>query len=474
MFPRFKPIKVSSFNYLPDHTLDSDLVRRLKAALEEGDKNAVIQLIQAETKHVNATIELANSDWMKDPRAQLEPLVVIGDLFYLRILIGKYYQDVDVVFEIIRNELEWQAGQPAAFGSAGLWSLEYKREITSPLCITAKYGYVDCLLYLLQRRADPNAAPGGKSPLHEACIEDHTDCVKLLLEYRANPNILSDDGLAPLHLCTTKQSYQCAKLLIKYGALINQPSEETEDTPLHIAVKHGLHEHVLLYLRYSASVDSMNNNEETPLNMACGNTKELEHQENYLKVCKLLLAHGANVNIQDREKKSPLHKACKNANHCLVQWLLENQADVNAIDYNGASPMSCVLQTAAFKQDLMPHLNVQSLLNHGSHRIWPGAFVKVLASCAAVPKIIEILINSYEHIRISENWVDVLPEDVFQMHFPFYESLFTLSSRRCLQHLCRCAIRKQFANQCHHLIPLLPIPKYLQKYLLLEPEGLMF
>ncbi|XP_030066106.1 ankyrin repeat and SOCS box protein 18 isoform X2 [Microcaecilia unicolor] len=392
-----------------------------------------------------------------------------GDLEMIQSLFHNSLDIVNATLSIESDELRWSCRK------TGLWSLEYKRELTNPLCITAKCGYADCLLYLLQRRADPNAAPGGKSPLHEACLEGHKNCVELLLEYRSNPNLLNDDGLAPLHLCTTKQSYQCAKLLIKYGALVNQPSEETEDTPLHIAAKHGLHEHVLLYLRYGASVDSMNSSKETPLNVACGDAKELKHQENYLKVCKLLLAHGANVNTQDEEKKSPLHKACKNASHCLVQWLLENQADVNAIDYNGISPMACVLQTAAFKQDLMPHLNVQSLLNHGSHKIWPGAFFKVLASCAAVPKIIEILVNSYDFIRITEKWVDAVPEDMFQMHLPFYESLFALScSTRCLQHMCRCAIRKQFANQCHHLIPLLPIPKSLQKYLLLEPEGLIF
>ncbi|XP_029462267.1 ankyrin repeat and SOCS box protein 18 isoform X2 [Rhinatrema bivittatum] len=392
-----------------------------------------------------------------------------GDLKMIQNLFHTSVDVVNTTLSIQSDELRWSCRK------IGLWSLEYKRELTNPLCITAKCGYLDCLLYLLQRRADPNAAPGGKSPLHEASLEGHVDCVELLLEYRANPNLLSDDGFAPLHLCNTEHTYRCAKLLIKYGAQVNQPSEETEETPLHIAAKHGLHEHVLLYLRYGASVDSLNSKEETPLSVACGESKQLEHQEKYLQVCRLLLAHGANVNTQDEEKKSPLHRACKNASHGLVQWLLESQADVNAIDYNGVSPMACVLQTAAFKQDLMPHLNIQALLNHGSHRIWPGSFFKVLRSCAAVPKIIEILINSYEFITIPEKWMEAVPEDIFQMHLSFYESLFSLScTTRCLQHLCRCAIRKQFASRCDHLIPLLPIPTSLQKYVLLEPEGVLY
>ncbi|XP_010174341.1 ankyrin repeat and SOCS box protein 18-like, partial [Antrostomus carolinensis] len=114
------------------------------------------------------------------------------------------------------------------------------------------------------------------------------------------------------------------------------------------------------------------------------------------------------------------------------------------------------------------------LLNHGSQKIWPPAFVKVLKSCAAVPEIIEVLFNSYSQIPISEKWVEAVPEEVFQQHQIFYESFFRLAGTvRCLQHLCRSAIRKKFGSKCHCLIPLLPVPKPLHDYLLLEPEGVV-
>lgn len=62
----------------------------------------------------------------------------------------------------------------------------------------------------------------------------------------------------------------------------------------------------------------------------------------------------------------------------------------------------------------------------------------------------------------------------FQMHQAFYQSLLALAHKpRCLQHLCRCAIRKLFGKRCFHLVPLLPLPKSLQDYLLLEPEGVL-
>ncbi|XP_044532820.1 ankyrin repeat and SOCS box protein 18 [Gracilinanus agilis] len=417
----------------------------------------------------------------RDPRQRPAPVdryhraLVTGDLGSLQPLLARHHGDANVVFEISKNEMEWRVTSPATFGLSGLWSLEYKRELTTPLCITASHGHTACVRHLLRRDADVNAAPGGKSALHEACRGGHTDCAELLLEHQANPNLLSEEGLAPLHLCTSQSTLGCAQMLVKHGAQVNQVSSESLESPLHVAAKHGLVDHTLLYLQHGAIVDTRNSHEETPLSVACGQAQEPCGQEPYLEVCRLLLHHGADTNATDEEEKSPLHKACKNASHCLVQLLLQNGARVNVFDYNGTSPMASVLQTASFKREYRPHRTVQMLLNHGSQRIWPGAFEKVLKSCASTPEVIGILFNSYSKLRISEKWREVIPEEVFQMHQPFYQSLFMLShTPRCLQHLCRCVIRKHLGSKCWSHVPRLPVPDPLQHYLLLEPEGLLF
>lgn len=60
------------------------------------------------------------------------------------------------------------------------------------------------------------------------------------------------------------------------------------------------------------------------------------------------------------------------------------------------------------------------------------------------------------------------------MHEPFYRPLFALArTPRCLKPLCGCTIRKLFGKKCIHLVPRLPLPEVLQKYLLLEPEGVL-
>lgn len=168
---------------------------------------------------------------------------------------------------------------------------------------------------------------------------------------------------------------RCAKLLLRHGAIVNLPSEDGEETALHVAAKHCLCDHARLYLRHGARVDARSAQEDTALGVLCGQAPGAG--EGCLQLCRLLAAHGADIDARDEMRRSPLHKACGAANAGLARFLLRCGADVNAIDYDGVSPLGCVLQNAAFKKELRPHLTVQLLLNHGSQKIWPPAFVKV-------------------------------------------------------------------------------------------------
>ncbi|XP_027393792.1 ankyrin repeat and SOCS box protein 18 isoform X2 [Bos indicus x Bos taurus] len=418
---------------LPDYPVNSDFVKKLKAALEGRDEARLKDLICADVRHVDAVIELANDDWMKDPSAQLPPGVLVG-----------------------------------------LWTLEYKRELTTPLCIAAAQGHTACVRHLLGRGADPDASPGGRGALHEACLGSHTACARLLLQHRADPDLLSAEGLAPLHLCRTAASLGCAQALLEHGASVQLEGGTSRDTPLHVAAQRGLDEHARLYLNRGARVDARNGRGETALSAACGAALRPDEHARCLRLCTLLLRHGAAADTRDEDERSPLHKACGHARPGLARLLLLHGADARALDYGGASPLARVLQTAACAPEGEPQLTVQELLNHGSPTVWPDAFPKVLKSCAAVPTVIEVLFNSYSQLRVSESWKDVIPEEVFQMHQAFYQSLFALAhTPRCLQHLCRCAIRKSFGRKCFSLVPLLPLPESLQNYLLLEPEGVL-
>lgn len=70
---------MSNSDRLPDYPLNSDLVRRLKSALDARDEDRVGHLICTEVGHVDAVIELANDDWMKEPSARLPAGVLVGN-----------------------------------------------------------------------------------------------------------------------------------------------------------------------------------------------------------------------------------------------------------------------------------------------------------------------------------------------------------------------------------------------------------
>lgn len=91
---------------------------------------------------------------------------------------------------------------------AGLWSLTYEQELTTPLHITADRGFTDCLRLLLQRGANVDLAPGGTTALHEACESCQPECTKLLLTHGANANAVTENGLMPLHVCNSPESLE--------------------------------------------------------------------------------------------------------------------------------------------------------------------------------------------------------------------------------------------------------------------------
>ncbi|XP_054847847.1 ankyrin repeat and SOCS box protein 10 [Eublepharis macularius] len=377
--------------------------------------------------------------------------------------------EVDLIILAKSHDLRWTSQK------WGLWALTYKQELTTPLHITASRGYVDCLRHLLLRGAEVDLAPGGQTALHVACTAAMTDCVRLLLSSGADPEAISEDGFKPLHLCQSAGSFACAQLLLRHAASVNSISEEEEDTPLHMAARLGLVEHVRLYLSYGASLEARNTEGQTPLNAACAQSHPPHAMEDYYQVCQQLVNVGAHVNTSDRDRQRPLHQACKNTNPGVVELLLAQGANVNIMSYSGNTAMHNILQVASYKLDHQPEQVVRDLLNHGAVRVWPGALLKVLRHCCASPRTIEALVNSYERVRVTEEWEEAVPAELVQKHPRFFQSLFSLGqSPRSLQHLARCALRRCLEGRLLQALPELGLPLSLQQFLLLHFEDVLY
>ncbi|KAL8165199.1 UNVERIFIED_CONTAM: hypothetical protein K2H54_033618 [Gekko kuhli] len=189
---------------------------------------------------------------------------------------------------------------------------------------------------------------------------------------------------------------------------------------------------VAFYVEQGATVDSTNAHRETPL--ACAvywacNIREQTYSTAHHLICRMLLDYKAEVDSRDEDFRTPLHKAAWNCDCVLIDMLLEAGAEPNLMDDNGCGPLQYVL--------------------------------KVLQSCYSYPKVIEVIVNSYEHIKSTSKWRPAVPDDVFELYRDFYESLFEVcgNTPRSLKHLARCAIRRTMFNKCHKGIPSLLIPR---------------
>ncbi|XP_030347011.1 ankyrin repeat and SOCS box protein 10 [Strigops habroptila] len=387
-------------------------------------------------------------------------------------MVQKYFTKdaaINLIIETKGDELRWTSKK------FGLWSLSYEQELTTPLQITASRGYTDCLRLLLIRGAAVNFAPGGKTALHEACAAASTDCVRLLLSFGADPEAVSENGYKPLHLCKTPESIECVQQLLQHGASVKSRTEEEDDTALHIAARHGLTDHVQLLLRHGAELEARNEEGQTPLNAACAQPHQPQDMDRYYQVCQLLVESGASINAADRDRQHPLHLACKNANAQIAELLLARGANVNVMNYSGNTALHNILQAAAYKLDHHPELVVQALLNYGAIRIWPGALLKVLRYCHTCPRAIEVLMNSYDHVRVSEDWVEAVPVEVVQKYPRFYQSLFSLEQRpRSLQHLARYTLRTFLEGRLLLVLSQLHLPSALHRFLLLSFEDVLY
>uniref|UniRef100_A0A3Q0RIW8 Ankyrin repeat and SOCS box containing 16 n=1 Tax=Amphilophus citrinellus TaxID=61819 RepID=A0A3Q0RIW8_AMPCI len=326
---------------------------------------------------------------------------------------------VNALMETVHEEMVWAPEM--------MWTMSSTVKQTSALRLAASRGHTACVEELLFRGAEVNADPGGNTALHDACIGGHSICVQLLLSHGADPDLLAADGSAPLHLCTSAQSF-CAELLLEGGAEVNVRTRESRLTPLHVAARRGLEEHVELFLSHGADVLATNREGETPLNAACSGAERPSEAGRYLRVIQKLLDAGADARTAGRKQHTPLHNACANCCPRIVDVLLLHGAKADVTNCAGYTPMDCLLQ--------------------------------MLKQCVLSPATVEVMLNSYSCLPPSEE------------HRCFFQLVRQRSAQpRSLQHLCRCALRQHLGARCHSVVSKLDIPSSVRNYLLLCNDG---
>lgn len=52
----------------------------------------------------------------------------------------------------------------------------------------------------------------------------------------------------------------------------------------------------------------------------------------------------------------------------------------------------------------------------------PTPLLQVLRHCCASPRTIEALVNSYEHVRVTEEWAEAVPSELLQVTVKWEQS----------------------------------------------------
>jgi ankyrin repeat protein len=165
--------------------------------------------------------------------------------------------------------------------------------------------------YLIEKKADVNTKSSeGKTPLHVACQVGLLSFLECLIEEGANIDAKDSEGKTPLHLATELEVLDCLDHLIEKNAELVK--DNRGQTPLHYAAKilDGFYPLKRLTERFQDRYD------------------------------------GDAINDTDHKGMTPLHLAAANGHPRSVQYLIDNQANINAIDQYGNTPLHLIGQDA--------------------------------------------------------------------------------------------------------------------------------
>ncbi|XP_057335602.1 putative ankyrin repeat protein RF_0381 [Microplitis mediator] len=144
-------------------------------------------------------------------------------------------------------------------------------------------------------------------------------------------NLPVGDVVSPLHLAIQENNYQIIEYLIANGADVNANCDGV--TPLYVAVENKYTEVVELLLKNNAKVNIQTR------------PKSLIHLLNWsssFEIVDMLLAAGADIDLD--VDGTPLHHAISNKVESMVEYLINNGADVN-LKSNGMSCLHTALRS---------------------------------------------------------------------------------------------------------------------------------
>ncbi|XP_052843750.1 protein phosphatase 1 regulatory subunit 16A isoform X3 [Drosophila gunungcola] len=212
---------------------------------------------------------------------------------------------------------------------------------------------------LLQHGITPDAAnEDGLTAMHQACIDNNVEMLQLLLEYGANVDAQDSDKWTPLHAAATCGHLELVRILIRNGANLlavntdgNMPYDLCDDentldfiegemaqrgvTQELIDETRSSTERIMLrdlmeLVRTGGDLEEPDYQCATPLHIAAAN--------GYVRVVEFLLEQHVNVDAMDKDLWTPVHAAACWGHLEVLEMLAQCGADLNVRNKDDETP----------------------------------------------------------------------------------------------------------------------------------------
>ncbi|KAH8404436.1 hypothetical protein KR222_000419 [Zaprionus bogoriensis] len=195
--------------------------------------------------------------------------------------------------------------------------------------------------------------------LLEAASRNDMPEVAALLQHGITPDAANEDGLTALHQCCIDNNVDMLRLLLDYGANVDAQDSD-KWTPLHAAATCGHLELVRILIRHNANLLAVNTDGNMPYDLCDdentldfiegemaqrGVTQELIDETRsstervMLKDLMELARTGGDLEEPDYQGATPLHIASANGYVRVVEFLLEQHVNVDALDKDLWTPV---------------------------------------------------------------------------------------------------------------------------------------
>lgn len=202
---------------------------------------------------------------------------------------------------------------------------EKNKDFLTPLHLSADHSYFDIMDLLLKSGANINALDGlGQTALHRCARDDNDQACRLLLSYNIDPSIISLQGYTAAQLAS--------ETVLKI--LKNPPDTVDLEVQLLDASKTGDLETVQQIIHsnpLTVNCRDLDGRHSTPLHFASG--------YNRIAIVEFLLENGAEVHASDKGGLVPIHNSCSYGHYEVTELLIKYGASVNIADLWKFTPL---------------------------------------------------------------------------------------------------------------------------------------